>query len=732
MKPLFFVPLFILAWAIFAWSVSKLVRELLRGRKDEPFARFDRWPQRAWSVLVYFIFQKKVAEPVSYTAAAKGITSKHHLIIFWGFLVIQVAAIEMFLQGFGVAGGLSFLGATAYHVIKCVIDYFYCAVLLMMVYAYFRRIVLKPRLIPMNWDAGLILGLISLLCLSNFAYEAFHFSAEGALPEYARGTFSSVVYGLLPAQAAWAHYASEAAWWVHVSTILFFLNYIPYSKHIHLLGALPNILFRNLDARIIGTKRDLENEEDYGVGKIEQFTWKQLLDGYACTECARCSNFCPAYNTQKPLSPFKIIQDMKHEMQERGALELKKAELQAKLPKAGEGETATAAGSEAAGGEASGGMASIQAQIDALQKQLDEMEPLVGGRIEDEELWSCTTCGACQEVCPVFIEHPRHIVDMRTHLVLNESRMPAELGRMYTNIERNSNPWGIAAEKRMDWVEELPEDVKVPTIADAPDAEYLLFVGCAGAFDDRIRKSMRSLVECMHAAQVSFAVLGPEEGCSGDPARRGGNEYLYQMQAQTNVDAMNAAKVRKVVASCPHCFHTIKNEYPQFGGEYEVIHHSQLLSHLLETGRLKPEQPVAKKMTYHDSCYLGRWNGEYSAPRAVAEAVAKTSSDGQFVELGRNKQHGFCCGGGGARMWMEEKIGTRVNRNRTDEILESGVEVATVACPFCTIMLSDGVKDAGAEEKVQILDIAEVLAKSLGRKKKEAPAAPTPEPPEAA
>jgi len=323
-------------------------------------------------------------------------------------------------------------------------------------------------------------------------------------------------------------------------------------------------------------------------------------------------------------------------------------------------------------------------------------------------------------VCPVFIEHPRAIVDMRTHLTLVESKMPAELSRMFTNLERNSNPWGIGADKRMDWASGL----EVPAIADKPDAEYLLFVGCAGAFDDRIQKTMRALVECLQAAKVSFAVLGPEEQCSGDPARRGGNEYLYQTQAQMNVDAMNAAGVKKVVASCPHCFHTIKNEYPAFGGKYEVVHHSQLLARLLAEGKLKPETPVASKFTYHDSCYLGRWNGEYDAPREIVRTVAQIQSSGVFEELDRKKNHGFCCGGGGARMWMEEKTGTRVNRNRSSEIIATGADVAAVACPFCTIMISDGVKDAGAEEKIKVLDVAELIAKSMktGAVKKDAAA----------
>jgi Fe-S oxidoreductase len=685
-------------------------------------------------VVLYFFLQKKVGEPVSYDAARRGITSKHHLWIFWGFLIIQVAAVEMFLKGISPDWSLAAIlpgGPSAYRAIKFTVDWFNVLVLIMVGYGYVRRIFLRPRLIPMTLDAGLILGFIGGLMITHFLHHSFHFAYDG-IPDWGEGTFSAALSHLWPQGAEWEPVAADVNWWLHIGIIFVFLNYIPYSKHIHLLGSLPNILFRNLDSRIVGTRRNLEDENDYGVGKVEQFTWKQLLDGYACTECARCSNFCPAFNTDKPLSPFHIIMDVKHEMVEVGHLRLEIARLEtqsAATPAAAANGHGNDHGSDHGNGHGNGHgdghTASetgngLSQQIAALQKQLDEMQPLVGGRIQDEALWACTTCGACQEVCPVFIEHPRAIVDMRTHLVLAESRMPAELGRMFTNLERNSNPWGIAADRRMEWAAGLP----VKTIEENPTAEYLLFVGCAGAFDDRIRKTMRSLVECLVAAKVSFAVLGREEQCSGDPSRRGGNEYLYQMQAQANVEAMNTARVTKVIASCPHCFHTIKNEYPQFGGKYEVIHHSQLLAKLIEEKRLLPTHPVARNFTFHDSCYLGRWNGEYSAPRKILESIPDS---GGLIELGRRKQHGFCCGGGGARMWMEEKIGTRVNRNRTEEILATGAAVAAVACPFCTIMIGDGVKDAGAEEQVQVLDVAEVLARSLPPIKLD-PNPPTPEP----
>jgi Fe-S oxidoreductase len=571
-----------------------------------------------------------------------------------------------------------------------------------------------------------------MLMVTHFAYHGMRMVAAGTGTESWAPVSSVVASTFSGLDPSTAHTLSEVNWWIHISILLAFLNFIPYSKHIHIIGSLPNIFFRLLGQRGAMPKLNLEDENDWGTARIEQFTQKSLMDQYACTECARCSNFCPAYNTDKPLSPMHLIHDLREEMIERGSIVARIQELEKQI--AAEKRSLPQAGAwsqQTPQGESSG---VDTARLQPLEKALEQaktanaaLPPMVGGRIKDETLWACTTCGACQEVCPVFIDHPLKILQMRTHLVLTESRMPSELARTFQNLEKNNNPWGIAAEKRMEWAEGLlEEDGGVPTIETNPDPEYLLFVGCAGAFDDRIKRTMRALVEVLKAAEVSFAVLGEQEGCSGDPARRAGNEYLFQTQAEANVEAMNAAKVRKVVASCPHCFHTIKNEYPLFGGNFEVIHHTKLIAHLLEAGRLKPDQKVANRFTYHDSCYLGRWNGEYEAPRKVVAAVADAAGgQGTVVEMDRSRQHGFCCGGGGGRMWMEEKIGTRVNIDRTDEILATGAEVAAVACPFCTIMITDGVKARNAEEKIQILDVAEVIAKSL-KKKRASAASPAP------
>jgi Fe-S oxidoreductase len=549
------------------------------------------------------------------------------------------------------------------------IDVFSVLVLGIIVFAFFRRIVLQPQLIPMSRDAAAILSAIGLLMLSYFGMR------------YGGGAVAAV------------------SWWVHVLILLGFLNYLLYSKHSHILAALPNIYFRNLGQRGVLPKLNMEADDIAATGVVQEwkdFTWKSLLDGLACTECARCTNFCPAYATGKPLSPMHVIHDVRDDMRTRnlrGPLDVMIDRFQH-----GPGEHAT-----------------------------DKVMPLIGGRTTEDVLWACTTCGACQEVCPVFIDHPEKIIQMRQNLVLVQEKVPSDLARTFTNLERNGNPWGIGADKRMDWAEGLD----VPTLDDKPDAEYLLWVGCAGAFDDRIKKQTRALVDVMREGGVDFAVLGLEEGCSGDPARRAGNEMLYQMQAQQNVETMNTKKVKKVVTACPHCLHTIKNEYPQLGGNFEVRHHTQLIRELVAAGKITIDgdklSPAAGNgqsgssgtarpaITFHDPCYLGRWNGEYDAPRAVLDALP--SGPAGRVELPRNKQHGFCCGAGGGRMWMEEKIGTRVNHNRTDEILASGAETVATACPFCTIMLRDGVQDRNAGDRVQVLNVSELVAKSMKRKR---------------
>jgi Fe-S oxidoreductase len=706
------------SFAFFARTMWLFGRAVAEGVPD-PRPRIDQIPARLVSVGVYFFAQKKVAEE-----GPQHRTSKHHLFIFWGFLIITVATVDIIIGG--IIPPLAFgnwMPDLLFRPLYLVVDVFNLLVLSMVTWAVARRVIVRPRLIPMTLDAGLILGAIGSLMLSHFvshAYEiAGHVAAGGSFNPW-MPVSNALAHWLSPLDAGTAHRGAVVGYWLHVLIVLTFLNYLPYSKHIHLLGALPNIFARNLSERSMDIpKINLEDETQWGVGKFEQFSWKSLLDTYACTECARCSNYCPAYNTGKNLSPMQLVHDIRYEMLDRVALRDRIGELEKEV---GSLEAyATSHGFDDAHPHPD--LAFARDTLNATRTQLETMPKMTGGRVQEDTLWACTTCGACQEVCPVFIEHPLKIIQMRQNLVLEQEKVPAELGRAFRNIERQSNPWGIANDKRMDWAEGL----EVPTIEDNPDPEYILWVGCAGAFDNRIIKQTRAMVKVLDAAEVDYAVLGHQEGCTGDPARRAGNEMLFQMLAEQNVETLKSVGAKKIVTSCPHCLHTLKQDYPQFGGDFEVVHHTQLMAHLVAEGKLKPETSPVETLTYHDSCYLGRWNKEFDAPRAVIEAVGVP---GGYKEMERSKRHGFCCGAGGGRMFMEEHEGQRVNLNRTDEIIATGVTAVAVACPFCNVMITDGMKERNKDEEIQVLDVAELVARSipdvplsaLARKRKKADA----------
>jgi Fe-S oxidoreductase len=463
--------------------------------------------------------------------------------------------------------------------------------------------------------------------------------------------------------------------------------FVLHSKHMHIFVSEPNVLFSRRPKALgpLGTTPDMDpenmtEETVFGTGQIGHLTWKQRLDLISCTECGRCQDQCPAWATDKPLSPKLVIMDLRDQMF-ASSKEL------------------LAGGEPAADGVAA--------------------KALVPDVIEDDVLWSCTTCGACVEQCPVDIEHVDTIIDMRRYQVLMEARFPSEAGTMLRNIENQGDPWGLGASHRLDWTQGLDFEVPVVDSTIPDDVEYLFWVGCAGALDERARRTTQTIARLLHGAGVSFAVLGPKESCTGDPARRLGNEYLYQTQAQTNVETMKAANVKKVVASCPHCFNSIAREYPALGGDFEVVHHTQLLDKLLSEGRLRPSTRVDSNVTYHDPCYLGRHNEVYDEPRGVLSHVPGV----QVTEMHRHRRTGFCCGAGGARMWLEERIGKRINVNRTDEALATGADVVSTACPYCLIMLDDATKARQAEgttpESVRVLDVAQVLEQSLA-----APAAP--------
>jgi Fe-S oxidoreductase len=698
-----FILLLAASIAFFARTVWLFSRALAAGTAD-PRARLDELPQRLVDVGIYFFGQKKVAEE-----GPQHRTSKHHLIIFWGFLIITIATADVVVSGVWPGVSLALLPAFIYQPLYLLIDVMNLLVLVTILWAIVRRTLVKPRLIPWNLDAGLILGAIGALMVTHFlvhGYEAAAAISAGATPPSYLPVSSAVGRVLAPLSVEAAARGHTAAYWLHVLVLLTFLNYLPYSKHIHLLGALPNIFARNRSERRMDLPRlDLEDENQWGVGRFEQLSWKSLLDTYACTECARCTNYCPAYNTGKNLSPMQLIHDIRYEMLDRVELRDKIAALEGEI--AGLEDYARSHGFDDAHPHPD--LVFARTRLAAAQDELASMPKLTGGRVQEDTLWACTTCGACQEVCPVFIEHPAKIIQMRQNLVLEQEKTPGELQRTFRNIERQSNPWGIANDQRMDWANGL----EVPTIEDNPDPEYILWVGCAGAFDSRIIKQTRAMVKLLDAAGVDYAVLGHQEACTGDPARRAGNEMLFQALAEQNVETLKSVNAKKIVTSCPHCLHTLRHDYPQFGGNFEVVHHTQLIDHLYQVGKLRSETSPVATITYHDSCYLGRWNREFDAPRNLVRAVLAPGGDHGYRELTRSKRHGFCCGAGGARMFMEETEGERVNLNRTDEIIAAEVSAVAVACPFCNIMLTDGMKQRNVDDKIQVLDVAELVAASI-------------------
>jgi Fe-S oxidoreductase/nitrate reductase gamma subunit len=637
-----------LALAAFAYSTSRRFQALLQGKREN---RADRLPRRVGRTLKYAFLQFRMfKDPYA------GVM---HIMIFAGFLVLTVRTSALVVEGFAPSfevftGGLGH----AYNFAKDLVEVLTFAGVAMAVY---RRLFARPKRLDLSLDAWFILFLIDLLIVTDLLADASRIAIDPSRAGWwspVGAPLSAVLVGMGLSAAALSAVFSTC-WWIHLLDIFFFGNYLPYSKHFHILVAIPNVFTQKIAPMGQLPTVDLENAETFGASRVEDFSWKALLDGYACTECGRCRVVCPTALTGKPLDPKVFIGTF------RDAFYADTPRLLARA-------TGRSMGGNGAG------------------PPEEAAKPLIGGWISEDTIWACTTCGFCTSACPVFIiPAVDKILEMRRHLVLDRAEFPKEMQTAFRGMETNGNPWGIGVAARADWAKDLP--VVTMAEADRSDVEYLFWVGCAGSYEDRGRKVSKALVEILDRAGVKFAILGTEETCTGDSARRLGNEYLFQTLAQQNVETLNGYGVKKIVTNCPHCFNTLKNEYPQFGGRYEVLHGTELVARLLAEGRIFLTRELSESITFHDPCYLGRYNAEYGAPRRILEAIPGL----ELKEMPRSKEKGLCCGAGGGRMWMEEKLGDRINQARMKEIASMGADKVGVSCPFCMVMIGN------AREEIQ-------------------------------
>lgn len=654
-----FIAVLVVALALFAYSLTRRIQYLLLGRSER---RLDHPVRRTGGFLVLVFGQKKLLKE------RVGII---HFFIFWGFIVIAFGTLQIFGEGLREGFSLPLIGdSRGFYLLTDILS---VLVLVAVVVAAYIRYVVRPARLKANLEAAIILALIFALIVVGLFYSGLSY-ALAPRESHSLAFMAVAISGLVDAaRVSGVEVARDILWWLHAVLLLGFLVYIPNSKHLHLMACPFNEWLRNLKprgAQIYPVDFEDEAVEEFGVSRVEGFTRKQLLDLYSCAECGRCQDNCPAYQSGKSLSSKLLMTKLRDHLVEQGPSLLRKAR------------------------------ASSSPEGLAAEEQAAPGPSMIGDVISEEEIWACTTCYSCQEQCPVQNEHVNKIIDMRRNLVLMESRFPNQAGVVFRNMEVNGNPFGESALTRGDHLRKLG----VPTMGENPDAEILYWPGCAGALDARNQKVSAAFVRLAESAGVSLATLGNEEKCCGDSARRLGNEYLFQSLAMGNIEVMNGYGITKIVTQCPHCFNTLKNEYPQLGGNFSVLHHTEFLSELVSAGRLTLGESERKTVTYHDPCYLGRYNGIFEQPRELLKAAGL-----DLVEMPRRRQKAFCCGGGGGRMWLEEDEGDRINNVRTDEVLSVSPDIAAVACPYCLTMLKDGVDAREAGDRVRVMDIAEIL-----------------------
>ncbi|MBN3036047.1 MAG: (Fe-S)-binding protein [Bacteroidales bacterium] len=689
LKQLLFIASLVVTAGVFAWTMRRI---FLFFRLTKPYP-IGKWGKRIWLMLKVAFGQTKIFR--------FPFTGLMHAVVFWGFCVILIGSIEMIIDGItGTERVLSFMGPV-YDVIIASGDVFALLVLLAILFFMARRLfsgVKRFEGIEMkhksHMDATIALSLIFLLMVSLLGMNIYYCILHPNSPEGVFPVSRYVMRYFIPRHSVsfnTAHAWHEVYWWSHILLIFVFANVLPYSKHFHVFMSVPNVLLSRLEPlgylpnmpEITREVKLMMNPDTafavqpegeqapsrFGVKDVEDLTWKNYLDALTCTECGRCTSVCPANLTGKKLSPRKIIMDVRARMKEKGPGMVKNG------------------------------------------KENTDGKSLVRDYITPEELWACTTCNACAQECPVNINHPSLIVDMRRYLVMEESAGPGELNATFTNIENNGAPWQFSPEDRLKWADGLDVRVMSSLPAGTPP-EYLFWVGSAGAFDDRYKKVSRAFVKILNHLKADWALLGTEETDSGDVARRSGNEMLFQMQALMNIELLNGYGVKKIVTCCPHDFNTLKNEYPEFGGHYEMIHHSQFLQQMIREGRLSMDSDVfsGKRITYHDPCYLGRANGEYKAPREVLRSMGIS-----LTEMNRSHSFALCCGAGGGQMFKEAEKGNKeVFIERIEDAIATGSEIVCTACPFCMVMITDGIKYKNREEEMKNYDLAEMVVMAMG------------------
>ena len=663
----------------FAYLAYGLARRVRMWRAGQPEDRFSAWGRRFRDAVTQSVLHGRIARPQNTYGGVM------HLLIFFGFITLFIGTIIVLIED-DIAKpifGYSFYRGNFYLVYKLVMNLAGVALIAGALMAVYRRRITRPATQETSADDLVILAFLVLLVAQGYTIQALRLAVE----QDPWGPWSFVSYAVslplrgLPEGLLRGLHAVN--WWSHFLTTFAFLGYFAYSKMIHPFTSLANVFFRRL--RPMGELApiaNLEEAETFGIGKLTDFTWAQLMNLDACMHCGRCLEYCPTFTTQKPLRPRDLILEVGGYMADSGGL---------------------------FSGELGEGANSARFRWGEGPERA-----LIGGVVSTEELWDCTTCGACMEQCPVFIEHVPLIVGMRRHLVLEQSEFPAEVTNVFNNLERVGSPYQFPPNQRDQWTKKLATPVRVmaEAAAAAEDVEVLFFVGCLGSFDSRNQRTTLALARILQAAGVNFAILGKEETCTGDPAKRIGNEYLAQMMAQQTVETLNQYRFKKIVTACPHCFNAIKNEYPQIGGNYAVVHHSQLINELIAEGRiaLDPASDVARgAVTYHDPCYLGRYNKVYDDPRGVVQALPGAS----LTEMRRHRNTSFCCGGGGGRLFMEETRGSRINQHRVAEALETGATTLAAACPFCMTMFEDGILGLDASAQIRVRDIAELVAAAL-------------------